>query len=183
MAGSLFDQLKKTGLVDEQRAKKLKKEKYQQTKKNKSKNGAQPQSEAAKLAAEAAQQKAEKDRQLNLERQQAQAAKAKQAELRQLIQTNQIKGYQGDIAYNFADGTQVKTLHVNSNFHKKLSASQLRIARFETGYVLVSLDAAAKISQRDESVLIPIASDDNEAMSQADKDYYAQFEIPDDLVW
>lgn len=183
MAGSLFDQLKKSGLVDEQKAKKLKKEKYQQTKKQKNKKGAQPQSEAAKLAAEAAQQKAEKDRQLNLERQQAQAEKAKQAECRQLIQTHQIQGYQGDIAYNFADGTQVKTLHVNPNIHKKLSAAQLRIARFEAGYVLVSEEAAAKISQRDESVLIPIVKDDHDGLSQADKDYYAQFEIPDDLVW
>ncbi|NCN44845.1 MAG: DUF2058 domain-containing protein [Piscirickettsiaceae bacterium CG_4_9_14_3_um_filter_43_564] len=183
MAGSLFDQLKKAGLVDEQKAKKLKKDKYQQTKQQKGKKGVQQPTEAAKLAAEAAQQKAEKDRQLNLAQQQAQAEKAKQAELRQLIQTHQIKGYHGDIAYNFADGTQVKTLHVNPNIHKKLSADQLRIARFESDYVLVSRDAATKISQRDESVLIPIVKDDHEGLSQADKDYYAQFEIPDDLIW
>lgn len=182
MAGSLFDQLKKAGLVDEKKAKKAKQEKYQQTKKNKGKKGEVQQSEAAKLAAEAAQQKAERDRQLNLERQQQQAKKALQAELRQVIESNRLKNTNGDIAYNFADDNKVKTIYVNAEIHKRLSADKIRIARFSGDYALVPDTAVEKIEQRDKDVLIPLAGVD-ESLSKEDQDYYAQFEIPDDLVW
>ena len=149
---------------------------------NKAKKGQVVVSESAQLAAKAAQEKAEHDRQLNLQRQQEQAEKAKQAELLQIIESNQLKNYEGDMAYNFVDDSLVKTLNVNTKTHKQLSRDALRIARFNGGYALVSAEVAEKIKQRDESVLIgSTASDDS--MSQEDKDYYAKFEIPDDLVW
>ncbi|HHS99827.1 MAG TPA: DUF2058 domain-containing protein [Thiomicrospira sp.] len=183
MAGSLFDQLKKSGLVNEQQAKKAKREKYQQTKKNKGKKGGKPaNNEAAELAAKAAQQKAEKDRQLNLERKQQQDKKALKAEVAQIIKSNQVTDYKGDIAYNFADNGIVKTLYVNKKSHKSLIAESLRIARSSGGYALVTLDAAEKIEQRDKEVLIPLTVEDD-SLSKEDQDYYAQFEIPDDLVW
>jgi len=185
MAGSLFDQLKKSGLVNDKKAKQIQREKQQQTKKNKankSKKGQTVVSESAQLAAKVAQEKAEHDRQLNLQRQQEQAEKAKKAELIQIIESNSLKDFNGEIAYNFADGSVVKTLHVNAKTHKQLSIDALRIARFKGGYALVSVEAAEKIIQRDENILIgAVASDDS--MSQEDKDYYAKFEIPDDLVW
>lgn len=185
MAGSLFDQLKKSGLVNDKKAKQVQREKQQQSKQNranKAKKGQAVVSEAAQLAAKAAQEKTERDRQLNVQRQQEQIEKAKKAELVQIIESNSLKDFNGDMAYNFADGSVVKTLHVNPKTHKQLSIDALRIARFKDGYALISVEAAEKIMQRDESVLIgAVASDDS--MSQEDKDYYAKFEIPDDLVW
>lgn len=185
MAGSLFDQLKKSGLVDEKKARKAKQEQHQQNKKsraNKVKKGQVVVSEAAQLAAKAAEEKAARDRQLNRERQQEQAKKAAQAEVRQVIESNQIKGFEGEVVYNFADGKQVKSLNVNPKTHKGLSTERIRIARFSGGYVLVDSEAAEKIDQRDKAILIPIAGS-NDSISQEDQDYYAQFEIPDDLVW
>ncbi|MEA3404628.1 MAG: DUF2058 domain-containing protein [Pseudomonadota bacterium] len=183
MAGSLFDQLKKSGLVNEQQAKKAKREKYQQTKKSKGKKGGQAvNNEAAELAAKAAQEKAEKDRQLNLERKQQQEKRALQAEVLQIIKTNQVTNFKGDIAYNFADGEAVKTLYVNRKTQKSLIAETLRIARFNGGYALISIEAAEKVEQRDKDVLIPLVGEDD-SISKEDQDYYAQFEIPDDLVW
>ena len=185
MAGSLFDQLKNSGLVNDKKAKQIQREKQQQSKKNKAnktKKGQVVVSESAQLAAKAAQEKAEHDRQLNLQRQQEQAEKAKQAELLQIIESNQLKNYEGDMAYNFVDDSLVKTLNVNTKTHKQLSRDALRIARFKGGYALVSAEVAEKIKQRDESVLIGLTTSDD-SMSQEDKDYYAKFEIPDDLVW
>ncbi|WP_373020261.1 DUF2058 domain-containing protein [Thiomicrorhabdus sp.] len=182
MAGNLFDQLKKAGLINEQKAKQVKKEKYQQTKQKKGKKGGSAESDAAKLAAEAAQQKAERDRQLNLERQQAQEKKAEQAALRQLIESNRINGYEGDVTYNFADDGKVKSLQVNKQTRQKLVAGDVRIARFNGGYVLLSLEAAEKVEQRDTAVLIPFG-DKDDSMSEEDREYYAKFEIPDDLMW
>lgn len=182
MAGSLFDQLKSSGLVDDKKAKKIQREKQQQRKQNKPKKGQTVQSEAAKLAQQAAQEKAKRDQELNQKRQQEQAEKAKQAELRQIIESNQVKDFAGDISYNFADDNAVKTLHVNSKTQRNLMNESLRIARFNNGYVLLPVEAADKVELRDKSILIALAEEDS-TMSEEDKAYYAKFEIPDDLVW
>lgn len=182
MAGSLFDQLQNAGLVDAQKAKKAKKAKHQQAKQNKGKKKPAQVSEAALLVEKAAKQQAEKDRQLNLERQQRLQEKAKQAEVLQLLESNQLKGFEGEIVYNFADDKQVKTFNVNAKTQKALVSERLRIARFNGGYVLITAEVAEKVAQRDETVLIAL-SDNDDNLSQADKDYYAQFEIPDDLIW
>lgn len=182
MAGSLFDQLKKSGLVNEHKAKQIKKEKYQQSKKQKGQKTEPQENEAAKLAAEAAQLKAEKDRQLNLERQQQQAERAKLAELKQILQSNQLKSFEGELTFNFADDKQVKTLQVNAKTHKSLTNGKIRIARMEGAYMLIPDTAVEKVEQRDASVLIAFSNED-ESISEEDRDYYAKFEIPDDLVW
>ncbi|NPA72853.1 MAG: DUF2058 domain-containing protein [Gammaproteobacteria bacterium] len=183
MAGSLFDQLKQAGLVDEKKAKKAKKEKYQQTKQKKGKKGQKHVlNESAKQAEEAAQQKKKRDQQLNLERKQAQEKRALQAELKQIIDSNIIKGFEGEVNYSFADGATVKNLHVNKKTHKGLVSGDIRLARFNGGVVLVPESVVERIHQRDAEVIIPLAGTDD-SISQADQDYYAQFEIPDDLVW
>lgn len=182
MAGSLFDQLKKAGLVDAQKAKKAKKAKHQQAKQNKGKKKPAQVSEAALLVEQAAKKQADKDRQLNLERQQRLQEKAKQAEVLQLLDANQLKGFEGEIVYHFADANQVKTFNVNAKTQKALVAERLRIARFNGGYVLITAEVAEKVAQRDETVLLGL-SDNDDNLSQEDKDYYAQFEIPDDLIW
>jgi len=183
MAGSLFDQLKKSGLVDDKKAKQIKKQKYQQAKQKKGKKGQPVVSEATQLAEQAAKQKQERDRQLNLERQQAQVKKATQAAVQQRIESNQLKNYSGEKAYQFADGSTIKTLHVNQKIHQQLTSGAVRIVLFGGGYVLVASEVAEKIAQEDASLLIPLPSTEDDSLSEEDKDYYAQFEIPDDLVW
>lgn len=191
MAGSLFDQLKKSGLVDDKKAKKIQQEKRQaakQSKANKSKKGQNqaPINEAAELAAKAAAEKAKRDKKLNQQRQQEQAEKAKKAELKQIIETHQLKNYAGDVAYNFSDNGVVKTLYVNEQTQQSLAKEKLIIVRFATGkasdYALIPAEQTDKIEQRDSSVIVK-----NESLatklSQEDEDYYAKFEIPDDLVW
>ncbi len=182
MAGSLFDQLKKTGLIDEQKAKQAKKEKYQHSKKNKVKKGHKEKTLATKMAEEAVQKKIDRDRQLNLERQEVQNKKAQRAELVQLIESNLLSGYEGEEVYSFADDKLVKSLNVNVVTRKKLVTGRIRIARFKGGYVLVPEITVDKIEQRDSNTLISLVVADN-TMSQEDKDYYTKFEIPDDLVW
>jgi uncharacterized protein len=182
MAGSLFDQLKKSGLVNEHKAKQIKKEKYQQSKQQKGQKTDAADEDVAALAAEASRLKAEKDRQLNLARQQQQAEKAKQAELKQILQTNRLTDAVGDLPFNFADEGKIKTLQVNTKTHAGLVKGRIRIARFADDYWLIPDTAAEKVALRDPSVLIAfVSAEDN--LSDEDKDYYAKFEIPDDLVW
>ncbi|MBN2647959.1 MAG: DUF2058 domain-containing protein [Thiotrichales bacterium] len=181
MAGSLFDQLKKSGLVSEHKAKQIKKEKYQQSKQHKGQAQDVP-NEAAQLAAEALRLKAEKDHQLNQVREQQRAEHDKQAQLKQLLQSQALSGISGEIAYHFADEGKVKTLYVNRQTQKGLSAGQIRIARFEETYVLLSEATADKVAQRNAKVLLPFETE-AQSVSDADSDYYAKFAIPDDLVW
>jgi uncharacterized protein YaiL (DUF2058 family) len=185
MAGSLFDQLKQAGLVDDKKAKQVKREKYQQIKQGKGKKGKQPQAkpdDAAALAARAAQDKAEGDRQLNRERQQLLAEKAERAALRQMIEANRLSDYAGERTHHFTDDGKVKTLYVNDDTHARLSVGSIRIAQFDDGYALVSAATAEKIAQRDANALIPLPEGDA-ALSDEDREYYAKFEVPDDLSW
>lgn len=183
MAGSLFDQLKQAGLVDEKKAKKAKQQKYQQSKKKKGKKGQAVGDDATAVAAQQAQQqKAERDRQLNRERQQQQAQKAEQAAVRQMIDSNRLRDMAGDEHFNFVDENKVKTVYVNKPVHQQLVDGQVRIARFDGGYVLLPKIVAEKIHQRDATVLIPLAGTD-ETLSKEDQDHYSQFEVPDDLDW
>jgi len=185
VAGSLFDQLKKTGLVDEKKAKKIKHEKHQQAKKqkaNKAKKGQIQKSEATQLAEQAAEEKRLRDLELNQKRQQAKAEKAKQAELKQIIQSNQLKNFKGDIAYNFADGDSVKTLHINAKTQQGLARATLIIIHFENAYAIVSNEVIDRILQRDPNALVQGKSQESE-LSEEDKAYYDKFAIPDDLVW
>jgi len=185
MAGSLFDQLKSSGLVSDKKAKQVQNDKKRQAKTkraNKSKKGEVQQSEAAKLAAQAAQDKAKRDQELNQQRHQAQEEKANKAELKQIIQSNQLKHYQGEIAYNFADAESVKTLHINKKTQRGLAQEQLKIVHFNKGYAIVSAEVIDKILQRNPNALVQGKSLESE-LSEEDKAYYENFEIPDDLVW
>lgn len=187
MAESLFDQLKKAGLVNDQKAKQAQKAKgkaqFQQTKQGKAqKNADVAPSTVDDAVAKAAQEKAERARQLNLERQQQQAKKAAQAEVRQIIESNRLSRYEGTIPYRFADDNKVKTLEVNQETHQRLVSFKVRIARIEGGYALIPATAAAKIEQRDPDALIPIP-ETSTSLSKEDQDHYAQFEVPDDLIW
>lgn len=178
---SLFDQLKKAGLVNEQKAKQVKKQKYQETKQNKGKT---VENEAAVLAAQKAAEKVEKDRLLNLQRQQQQAQKALQAELKQIIESNQIKGYEGDLTFSFKDAKTVKTLAVNGKTRQALIDGRLRIVCYASEYILIDADAAQKVALRDASLLIPFEAESaDDGLSEEDRAYYAKFAIPDDLVW
>ena len=185
MAGSLFDQLKQAGLVDEKKAKKAKQQKYQQSKKKKGKKGQAAGDDATAVAAQQAQQaqqqKVARDRQLNLERQQQQAQKAEQAAVRQMIDSNRLRDVAGDDRFNFVDANKVKTVYINKPVHQQLVDGQVRVARLDGGYALLPKAVAEKIHQRDATVLIPLAID--ETLSKEDQDHYSQFEVPDDLDW
>lgn len=180
MAGSLFDQLKKAGLVDEKKGKQLKKQQHQQLKQGKKHSDAA--SEAARLAAEAAREKQARDRELNQARQAQLAAKAEQAALRQMIEANALADWEGDVEHHFVDGGKIKKLLVTRPIHAQLAAGTLRIARHAGGYTLITAATAEKIAQRDEGVLIPLA-DAGESISSEDQAHYARFEVPDDLMW
>jgi len=180
MSNSLFDQLKNAGLVDDKKAKKVKKEKYQKQKQQTKHKG--PAVDEAKLKAQQAQaEKAERDRLLNQQRQEEAERKAIAAQVIQLIETNRISERDGEVAYNFTHANKIKHIYVTEELHKQLSKGRLAIVTLGDDYELVPTPVAEKIKQRDAQCVVmcdpPSAAEPNE------DDPYADYQIPDDLMW
>lgn len=183
MSNSLFDQLKKSGLVDEKKAKKVSQDKRVQAKKNrKNKNEAQ-EDENKQRAKQAAAEKAARDKELNRQRNEAAEQKAIQAQIRQLIETNRIAREEkpSDVAFNFADQKKVQKIYVSDQLQTQLSRGRLAIVKLDDRYELVPYPVAEKIKQRDE-VCVVFCSELQSQEADED-DPYADFQIPDDLMW
>ncbi len=176
---SLQDQLLKAGLIDEKQANKIRKSKHKQVK-QKQKNKIETTNEA-KLAAQQAQaEKTERDRQLNQQRKAEAEHKAVAAQVRQLVEMNRQPGDDGDIPYSFTDGTLVKRIIVTETQLKQLANGRLCIIKLDEQYELIPTLVAEKIQQRDEHTRIL----SNQPTGTPDEDDpYADFQVPDDLMW
>lgn len=176
---SLQDQLLKAGLIDAKKAKTIEKEQRKQTKvQHKSKEKAL---DPVKQAAEEARLlKLQKDQELNAQRNAQAQQKAIAAQIKQLIELNK-QSRTGDIAYNFTDGKTVKKILINAALQKALLNGQLAIAKLGDGYELVPHQIANKIIERDASYIVSQAKLDKQIA--AEDDPYADYQIPDDLIW
>lgn len=177
---SLQEQLLGVGLVDKKKIKKLKAEKLQhkqQVKKGKATaiDDVEKQEELKRQRNE----KIEKDRALNLERQKLAEQKAVQGQIRQMIQQNRIRKEDGDIAYHFTDSKKVKQLYISQTMHNDLSRGHLAIAKLDQQYEIIPEPVAVKINERDSSFILVC----NNRVESIDDDPYADFQIPDDLMW
>ena len=114
MGNSLFDQLKKSGLIDEKKAKQAKKEKHRQVKQLKGKK-TKPLAESKLHVKQADAEKVARDRKLNQQRKQAAEKNAIAAQIKQLIQMNRIKKTDGQIGFNFIDGNKIQLLYVTGS--------------------------------------------------------------------
>ncbi len=175
---SLQDQLLKAGLIDTKKAGKIKKTKYRQAQ-QKQKNKIETLDEA-KLAAQQAQaEKVERDRQLNQQRKREVERKAIAAQVRQLIEMNRQPG-DGDIGYSFSDGALIKRIYVSEAQLKQLGNGRLCIIKQDEQYEIIPTLVAHKIQLRDDVTQIL----SNKPTEIADEDDpYADFQIPDDLMW
>lgn len=180
MGNAFQDQLLKAGVVTKQQVKKAqsatnKKKKEQRSKKENVVD------ENKLKAQQAAKEKAEFDRELN-KRKEAQAQqKAISAEIDQLISTNSIKRDEDcDIVYNFEHRKKVNRLYVNNEMKQDIIAGKLGIARIEGRYELIPKVIAEKIQQRNEKRVVLF---EKEEQIINENDPYAEFQVPDDLVW
>ncbi|WP_028585798.1 DUF2058 domain-containing protein [Desulfogranum mediterraneum] len=182
MGSSLLDQLKKTGLVDEKKARQAKQEKHKQTKKKKGKRGGKP--DVSKLKAQAAlARKAARDRALNEEKKAAAEEKAVLAQVRQMVSQNLVKKGEGDIGFNFTHGTRVERIYVKRAIQEQLVQGRLAIVMVDGRYELVAPEVAEKIRQRHPASVIFQGSGPAREAEPEEDDPYAEFQVPDDLMW
>ena len=179
---SLQEQLMKAGLVDKNKVKQANQEKSKQ-KKIERRTGTQSVDES-KLAAQKMQaEQAERARELNAQRDAAARQKAILAQIADLIAKNRQpkgKGGKDETAYNFTHGTKIERIYVSEAVRGHLVAGRLVIVVFDGVTELVPRVIADKIEERDASLVVRV----KKAETQVDEDDpYADFKIPDDLMW
>jgi len=180
MSNPFQEQLLKAGIVSKQQVQKANKDKHTKKKQKSSKKDA-PVIDETKLAAQqAAREKAELDRQLNKKKEDEARKKAVSAEIDQLITNNRIeRGDDCDVAYNFSHVEKVNRIYISKEMQQQISKGKLGIARINGKYELVPKHIAEKIQQRNENRVVLF---NNEQLIDED-DEYADYQIPDDLIW
>ncbi|CUS47326.1 MAG: protein of unknown function DUF2058 [Idiomarinaceae bacterium HL-53] len=180
MKNALQEQLLKAGLADEKKLKKVKKEKHVQRKQVGKRQAIV--NEANLLAKEKQKEHVARDQELNRQRKAEADEKAIAAQVRQLIAVNRV-AHKGEIAFNFADGTLVKRLHVSQKIHNELTQGKLAIARDGDGYALIPVPVANKIQERSPAEIVLLNDNQNNDNNVGEEDPYADYKIPDDLMW
>ncbi|MFY9972646.1 MAG: DUF2058 domain-containing protein [Chromatiaceae bacterium] len=179
MGNSLQEQLLKAGLVSEQRLKESRTDKHKTVKRS-GKRGPGPDEGARRAAEQARAEKAARDRELNRQRQEEAARRARENELRQLIHTHRVVREGGDLPYNFTDGRMLKRLYVNKDQHARLVDGRLAVVRQDAFYELVPAEIAERVRARDPGLVL--VWNQPEQGPEAE-DPYAEFKVPDDLMW
>jgi len=176
---SLQDQLLKAGIVDKKKAKKVRLAKHIQSKKQPK---GQVHLDENKIQAEKAlAERTAKDIAMNKEKQLKAEAKAIQAQIIQLIKVNAIDCQNGEISYQFTDANIISKIYVTEILQKQLSNGIVAIAKLGNDYHVVPAVVAEKIIQRDASFIIVL--NDNIKTETDEDDPYADYQIPDDLIW
>ena len=151
---TLQEQLLKAGLVTSKKAAKVERTAKKSRVQAREARAAVEENKKAQL---------ERDKQLSEQQKQAALAKEYKAQVKQLIEMNRITIANGDIGFNFTDGN----LLVDNNS--------------EGEYAIIPASVADKIAQRDASSIVLHSA--LSAEEQDEDDPYADFKVPDDLMW
>ncbi len=181
-ANPLQEQLLKAGLVKKSKVAEVAREQHKAKHAKAASGPSEIQLEAERVRAE----KVERDRALEAERKaQARAAELR-AQARQIVNDRKVPRT-GESEYRFVvDGT-IRTLLVNDDLRRKLSSGALVVVRLDDRFELLPRAAAEKIRERDATMIVLDHGQDAGAepsdTTSEDDAYYAQFKVPDDLMW
>lgn len=176
----LQEQLLKAGLVKKSKLAEIAREQ------NKARHGKGPAApnDIQRDAERARVEKAERDRAIEAERKaQARAAELR-AQARQIIEDRKVPRT-GEVEYRFTAHGAIRTVLVNDDLRRKLSSGALVIVQLDDRYELLPRVAADKVRERDADMIVLDhgQATDTPATTSEDDAYYAQFQVPDDLMW
>jgi len=169
----------KAGLADQKKARRVDQDKSKQ-KKLERRTGVQSVDETRLAALEAQQKNREQARELNAKRDAEARKKAIVAQILQMVQQSRQSKGKGDIAYNFTFGKKIERIYVSAAVRDQLAAGQLAIVRLDDTTELVPRVVADKIAERDPSLVVRVKQTEAQA---AEDDPYADYKVPDDLMW
>ena len=181
-ANPLQEQLLKAGLVKKSKVAEVARE---QARARNAKGGGAGPSEVELEAQRARAEKAERDRALEAERKVQARQRELRAQAKQIVRDRRLPR-SGEVEYRFTAGGVIRTLLVDEDQRRKLAAGALVIVDAGEGFELLPRVAADQVRQRDAAMIVldhgqasagPVDPEDEDAA------YYAQFKVPDDLVW
>jgi len=181
---SLQEQLLKAGLTTKQKTRQANADKRKKNKQKRSgvQHEATLQEQVKQDLAKKQAEKAAKDAALNEEKKQQLADKEQQLRIKQILEHHQLKNINGEAEYNYTFNKLIKKLFVDDVTHKALVNGRLALCGWDEMSYVVTAETAAKLAELDESVIL--VQNDKVECEQADEDDpYADYQIPDDLMW
>ena len=180
MGNSLQDELLKAGLVDKSRLDKAKKRQKTQARQQRGKKGVPK----PRLSPEQQRERAEKaarDRELNERRNEARRQREIAAEVKQLVEGNRHPRSESedDRPFYFEIKGKVRRLYVSPQTQAMITSGRLVIVNANGVFELVPPTIAEKIRLRNPSLVVDLP----EEQRPAEDDPYAQYQVPDDLMW
>ncbi|MDH5764613.1 MAG: DUF2058 domain-containing protein [Gammaproteobacteria bacterium] len=174
------EQLLKAGIVNKQQVQKAQQQKRKNRKQQSSKK-TEPTNTIEINAKKLASEKAQRDRELNQKKQEQALKKAISAEIDQLITNNLIERDDNcELIYHFEHQKKVKQIYINDIQKQQIIQGKIGIARIQGRYELVPESIATKIQARNEKrIIIFTITPEN----TNENDPYANYQVPDDLIW
>jgi uncharacterized protein YaiL (DUF2058 family) len=185
---SLRDQLLQAGLINKGQARVAEQHKRRvQNKKQRGVKSDDPNASVRASAQQAAEAQRARDRALNQKRLAKQKAKEERTRLSQLLQTHRLNDPHAPRPYRFQVGKQIKTIYITEEQFTQLMRGQLVVLTFEDRlYILTSEIAERALAIRPNLSIHRIEPEkalSSDPSSQSEEDPYAQFAVPDDLIW
>lgn len=181
MANSLQDQLLKAGLATQDQVRNTRSGKRKQRKAGKPHDDSVQRQAAQRQAAQA-----ERDRALNAKREADRVNKETRLRIREMVlaASEKVKPEAAEIPYNVLHGSKLRRIYVTAEQRDGLGCGKLAIATAKGRHHVVSMALADEISQLmpDYFVYRP-KLDDDVAKADDPSDPYADYKVPDDLMW
>lgn len=170
---SLKSQLLKAGVATQKQARRAQHQKRQEQKTQ--------QGSAAEQAQQRRAEQAERSRKLNEQRQAELRERERQAEIQQLIDTHQVSRKGGEHSYQFVMNKRITKILVTGALINPLAKGQMGIVAWQERFYVLPAEALERVAERDDTIIV---SWHKAAAEEASKDDpYADFPIPDDLMW
>ncbi len=180
MANSLQEQLLKAGLVSEAQLNRSKKQEHRSKKRSGKRN--QP-SDARVQAKQQRQHKAEQDRALNAKREAEQKQKELRLQVRELVLSNAQSLEGADVPYNVVKKGRIRRIYVTADQRTQLADGKLAVTTAKGRHHVIPLGTAQRIRELLPEYFVFVASADEAAEPASEDDPYAEFKVPDDLMW
>ncbi len=178
--GSLQDQLLKAGLTTEHKMKVAKTEKRKKQKKKKKGATSNP-TDLQKHIEQTKAEQAQKAAELNQQRLDEQKEKEQVARVKQILEHHNQDEIAGKVVFNFTFENKIKELEVDNVTHQALVKGRLAICYLEGKFYVLPDEPARKIAEVDEKYIVLHAISEDQQKDEDDP--YADFEVPDDIMW
>lgn len=186
MGKSFKDQLLELGLVDKKKVADVKR-KHHQAKKKKGKGGAKQEvvDENALLAQKAEEKKKARARELNKEREAKLQKRAEDARIKQLIEQHKIDKEGDGIAYRFNVSGKIHRIFVAQDVLDQIGVGRLGIVACvgsEERFEVIPREIVEKIQAINDTIFVFLVTQNQDEGGDPD-DPYAEYKVPDDLMW